>query len=86
MNQSGTTDILNYNQNNNISVYPIPSNGIFSIELNSTTSINITNVFGQTIFNAILEKGKQNIDIQNQPNGLYFLSTNDIAVKKIIKQ
>jgi hypothetical protein len=58
---------------NSNSIYPIPNNGEFTIELNETTHVNITNVFGQVILNEKLMAGKQNIDVKNHANGIYFV-------------
>ncbi len=74
--------------NSRVTIYPNPSTGIFNLELNETTQIIITNVLGQEILNEKLPVGKQSIDIQSQPAGIYFYKL--IAEKKysgkLIKQ
>jgi hypothetical protein len=54
-------------------IYPNPNNGRFTIELNATTQVVITNILGDVIFNSNLNSGKQILDIQNKANGIYFI-------------
>jgi PKD repeat protein len=66
-----------------VSIYPNPSNGLFTLQLNNVSAaaskaqISITNVLGDVIYtsqeqitNNVLAK---NIDMQNTPNGAYFM-------------
>ncbi len=61
------------NQNSHIVLYPNPNNGSFNIELNVTSQISITNAMGQFVLTETMKKGKHNLDIQNQSNGIYFI-------------
>ena len=65
-------------------IYPNPTKGLFTIELNANTQIIITNIFGQEILNEKRIAGKQLFDIQNQVNGIYFVKIG-LLIKKIIK-
>jgi hypothetical protein len=71
-------------------LYPNPNNGLFTIDIKDNSQITITNLLGEVIFNQLIEKGKQNLSIQSQVAGVYFVkvtNTDGISVsKKIIKQ
>jgi hypothetical protein len=58
---------------NSIVVYPNPNNGLFTIELNETTQVMITTIFGQVILTETVMAGKQTFDIKNHANGIYFV-------------
>ena len=65
-----------------LSVYPNPSNGSYTIKLNlqasETVNILAVNSFGQTVLveerNGRTGTNTYSLDMTNQPNGLYFLS------------
>ena len=75
----GTADVEVINE---LSVYPNPSNGSYTIKLNlqasETISIIAMNSLGQTVFaterNGHTGTNEYRIDMTAQPNGLYFLS------------
>jgi len=74
---------------NDIDIYPNPSNGIFNIEgFSPNASMAIFNAFGEEIMsNDLIHTGK--IDLSNQPNGVYFLrieTPNGSLVKKLVKE
>lgn len=75
---------------NNIILYPNPNNGSFSIDLKTKSQIIITNTLGETILNQSLEIGKQNLTIQSQADGIYFVKVTDdkglSSTKKIVVQ
>ncbi len=85
----GLSTPINENELNkeNISIRPNPSHGIYTVELRETTRLIITNMLGQEIFNKELPIGKNNIDICDEKNGLYFytLMASKIYSGKIIK-
>lgn len=60
-----------------ILIYPNPTKGIFTLELNETSSVLITNTLGQIIFNEKVPDGKHVLDIQNNIKGLYFVTINN---------
>ena len=78
-----TTGIKTITSENVLSIYPNPSSGLFTLQLNNISSevskaqISITNILGEVIYtsqeqitNNTLAK---NIDLQNIPNGTYFM-------------
>jgi hypothetical protein len=80
-----------------INVYPNPSNGIFQLEINNSqnekSEIHVYNVLGEIIFQSKIQSRdvgiKSEIDLTNQPNGIYFVqinSGNKILTAKIIRQ
>ena len=75
---------LNEDNNENISIYPNPSNGIFYI--NKTVNyIQIIDINGK-IINKL--KNSKEFNITNQKNGLYLvhiLNKEKVIIKKIIK-
>jgi len=73
---------ISENENmNNISIYPNPSSGIFTIEgVNNNSSITIHNTYGQLIENSI---NGYEINLKDEPNGVYFVKVSDQNDKSI---
>ncbi len=72
-----------------ISIYPNPSNGLFTIESPTSAEITITNTLGEIVFNQIVESGKHNLNLQKETNGVYFVkvvNNNKQQMLKLIKQ
>lgn len=72
-----------------LKLYPNPTNGLFIIELSKTSEIFITNVLGESILNEKFVLGKQVINIQNQPAGIYYvkvISNKNQQTVKLIKE
>jgi hypothetical protein len=77
-------------------IYPNPSEGIFEIELFTTTEaeyrIQVFSASGILVFDRILNKSIENnsensIDLSSQPRGIYLLKINGISInKKLIIQ
>ncbi len=89
------TDINNSNiKNNEISICPNPTNGNFTLKLNTTDEtkkqIELTNLLGEIIFKQEINNNESQININNFDNGIYFLQIFDknklIGTTKIIKQ
>jgi hypothetical protein len=86
------TGINEFVSGNGVSVYPNPNNGIFTIyiqNVNSKTSITVTNVLGQTVLKRNVIEEKTLLNIQELENGIYFVNVTHNGVKqinKIIKQ
>ena len=68
-----------------VSVYPNPSYGSYSVELNAASEITVTNALGQVVLVERMDAGKQTLNIQNQTNGIYFLKVMQDGKKQIIK-
>lgn len=71
MNQIVGIDEIGNSSNSNI--YPNPTRDLFSIELYTTSQIIIANTLGEVVLNKVFEEGKQNIDLKNQADGIYFV-------------
>jgi hypothetical protein len=85
---------------NMVSVFPNPTNGVFQIQIDNdqltsdnTYSLEIYNIYGERVFqsaNHLSSKlTNQQIDISSQPNGIYFLKVQDenkAYIKKIVIQ
>lgn len=84
-------------EKSDIKLYPNPTTGVFTVEGGnlsagqaSIQSVEILNINGQTIYssNDLKSSYKFQLDLSNQPKGIYFVkiqSKNYINVKKIIK-
>ncbi|HLG36278.1 MAG TPA: T9SS type A sorting domain-containing protein [Bacteroidia bacterium] len=70
------------------SVYPNPSNGIFTItSREEITSVEIYNEIGEQVCNSKAGCQKQEIDLSTQPKGIYFIkvkSEDKISTRKIV--
>jgi PKD repeat protein len=82
----------NVNSGNYIQIYPNPSNGVFTVNTNlaatENVSISITNLLGQelsTVYKGISGKGIFNVDLSNQPAGVYLLQL-ETNSQKITRQ
>jgi hypothetical protein len=72
-----------------VKIYPNPNNGEFIIELESNKQVEITNILGEKILTQLLFEGQSNININEQPAGIYFIKIsfdNKQQVIKIIKE
>ena len=63
---------------------------IRAIDIKTKSHVVITNTLGESIFNRSLEIGKQNLSIQSQTDGIYFVKITDdkglSTTKKIVVQ
>jgi hypothetical protein len=77
------------NENYAVSVFPNPNTGIFTVSFDKKQfekiKLNITNVLGETIYNATSENDAK-INLSGLANGVYFLKTetNKILSQRII--
>ena len=69
----------------NVSVYPNPTTGLVTLDLNAATQITITNALGQVILTETVVAGKQTINLKNQNNGLYFMNLQQDGKQQTIK-
>lgn len=68
-----TTSITdNVEDINSIKIYPNPNNGVFYIDSkNDNETLEIANIYGQTILNTELNSGKTKIDLSSYSHGIY---------------
>ncbi len=66
-------------------VFPNPNNGLFTIELNTTSQVIVINALGQVVISETLETGKHSLDIHYQATGVYFVKVIQHDKQQIIK-
>ncbi len=72
-----------------LSVYPNPSNGIFTIESKNIDHFTVTNIDGKVIKEANVKGNKSIIDLSEQAKGVYFLTLTTkqgVQAKKLVIQ
>ena len=73
-----------------ISVYPNPTNGVFSIDYSNAESIKVINTLGVLVYETKIEElspGTKNIDLSNYANGIYMITVsndNGSSIHKVI--
>ena len=83
-------------KNAEVNVFPNPTGGTFTVSssvadnssIGQHGSIDIYNTMGEKIYSAQLNSTKTEIDLTNEPNGIYLIRLNTrqgIVSKKIIK-
>ena len=83
------TGIASLSNTSLINLYPNPNNGLFTIELTSTSKVIVTNALGQIVIEATFEAGKHSLDIHNEATGVYFvrvIENNNQYIIKVVKQ
>lgn len=78
-----TSTNISEQQKNQFLVYPNPSTGNFTIETTNLKNfinprIEITDITGKTIYNSQLAACNTQLDISNQPKGIYFIKITSI--------
>jgi len=79
------------NINGPVTIFPNPSDGIFTISRNAMRArIEVCNVTGELFYSGVLMRAKEDIDMKSQPAGVYFLkitcADGSTAVSKLIKE
>jgi len=75
-----------------INVYPNPSDGKYTVELNGKgngAAVEVYNLVGELIYRSVIKNDKSEIDLSNNASGVYFtcIKTSDtIYYSKIIKE
>lgn len=72
------------NNSINVSIYPNPNAGEFTVELSQETSVNIVNGIGQVVYSKMLN-GDNKINLSNQPAGIYFVQLKQGNATKTLK-
>ena len=88
------TSLASVSQNNtlenDVSVFPNPSTGIFTIEFSEKISaIEIYNTLGEKIYQSTITTLQSEINLSNKPKGIYFLriiAEDKIHTQKLIIQ
>ena len=66
---------LNSFMDENLKIFPNPSNGVFTVKTTITnSSYKIHNLIGQTIKSGLINNGENSIDIRNSKDGIYFIT------------
>ncbi len=78
------TDINENLGTSTISVYPNPSNGVFSIQLDDQYEVMITNIQGSVVFSEILTQGSQQLNLSNLSSGIYLINAK--STDKVFRQ
>jgi hypothetical protein len=77
-------------ENNTVSfsIIPNPSRGIFTVQLNQTnTNIEVTDVLGHIVYSTReTSQGKVQINLENQPAGMYFVRVGNSVQKVLIER
>lgn len=68
-----------------VKVYPNPNNGLFIIDLTTTSHVTITNTIGQVLLTETMLSGKHNVDILNLSTGVYFVKVIENNKQQMIK-
>ena len=72
-----------------ISIYPNPSNGLFTLKGNASNSklhhVNVLNLMGSVIFSSNTTQSNMVVDIQNSPSGVYFIELHFNSGKEVFK-
>ncbi|MFP5471512.1 MAG: T9SS type A sorting domain-containing protein, partial [Bacteroidia bacterium] len=91
---NSTVSVVNNTLNNNLKLYPNPTNGNSSLDVNLVENTNVTvdvlNTLGQVVFTKTLTNvsgsQKVNIDSQNFESGLYLVNIkvgDNVTTKKL---
>jgi hypothetical protein len=83
---SATSSLAENENSFEVSVFPNPSNGLFTIELNSTIEsqieMSIQDISGSIVYKTLLTANYQTFDLNNElSNGVYLVTLNGISNK-----
>lgn len=88
-NFAGTVVGIETNDNNEISVYPNPSNGNLNISVNINSIVSLYDMNGRLVKTEFSKTNLLNWDIYNLENGIYVLTVENngqISTQKIVKK
>jgi Secretion system C-terminal sorting domain len=87
---SGIEELKSDKTNQVYNAVPNPSSGLFTLETNENSIIEVYDIFGKLVYNIKADKDKMTVDISNCKNGIYFAkitgNNTPVGVAKIIKQ
>jgi hypothetical protein len=81
--------LLNSKQSGNITIYPNPATGMFTINVPQSlinTNVSITDSKGATLLKLTITNPQQNVDISSWSSGMYFVRFEDGTVKMLLKK
>ncbi len=83
------TDIQENNAANMLNIYPNPSNGLYTVNMNTAakTTVEVYNVIGEVVFSTQLINNTALVDLTNYSAGVYsmkVISENTTIVKQIV--
>lgn len=90
---SGTVGVSEVQENSNFSVFPNPSNGVFTFQNigKDVTNIDVFNLLGEKVFQSanhyLVNNNETAIDLSTKPKGIYFIQVTNgksITTKKIV--
>jgi hypothetical protein len=73
------------NQQLAVTVYPNPSNGVYTIEVPSTLNVSVIDVLGKVVYSQQLQDGKYTLNLSNLNNGLYILKAESSGAFKTVR-
>jgi len=82
---SSSVNINNSKSDNEVEIYPNPSNGLFTIKGKSDMEFRISNVLGNVVSKGVLKNSESQIDMTEKPTGIYLLVIDKCVFKLIIK-
>ena len=71
-------------ESHRLHIWPNPTDGQCTIEIETDTSVEVFNLKGQTMATYPLKKGINQIDVSGFPNGMYFFKTSEGAIGKVM--
>jgi hypothetical protein len=83
-NGNPVSGIVKVNNTTSFKVYPNPSNGNFSLDIQQESDVRVYDIMGQTVYQSRLPQGHNQIDIKGA-DGVYVISVNGVF-NKIIKE
>ena len=79
------TGVAGLTNNTAVNVYPNPNNGLFVIELTTTSKVTVTNALGQVVIAETFDAGKHDVNIHHEATGVYFVKVIENNKQQIIK-
>ncbi len=73
--------------NSFINIYPNPTSSSITISApDKISTVSITNLLGQTLFNSKNDAKEISVDVSGIPSGIYLIRINGLELKKFVKQ